>query len=76
MWCFILCENNKPTNETLKKQLCKINTVVVSAEGTVSDSKEALVIYRKNKNITNFVIFFSIMIKINEVLLTISGSGI
>lgn len=67
MWCFILCENNKPTNEILKKQLCKISTVVVSAKGIGSDSKEALFIYNKNKNMTNFVIILSIMVTINQV---------
>lgn len=70
MWCFILCENNKPTNETVKKQLFKIDTVVVSAKGIGSDSKEALVIYKNNKNIMIFVIVLSIMIKINEFLFT------
>lgn len=71
MWCFILCENNKPTNETLKKQLCKIDTVVVSAKGVSSGSKEALVVYKKNKNMIIFVIVLSIMITINKVLLSI-----
>lgn len=71
MWCFILCENNKPAIETLKKQLFKINIVVVSAKAIGYDSEEALVIYKMNKNFTSFVIVVSIMITFNEVLLTI-----
>lgn len=48
-----------------------MNTVVVSAKGIGYDSEKALFIYKKNKNMTSLVIVLSIMITINEVLLTI-----